>query len=371
MSTKMFGKARFLNTARCGSTSVGKVLLMGLALVALFGPALAWWCHVLIPNFEHWSWLAVGIVAMVNLGLAPAAGLRVAIYVRVSTEDQAKQGFSLDAQITRARQYCEQWGHTVADVYVDDGYSGRKERRPAYQRMLAEHDTWDAILVLKIDRIHRQSRNFMGMIDFLGKNNKQFISVMEHLDTSTPMGRFVMNIIQLIAELESDQIGDRTRIANQERRRQNKCWEKKCKFGYERVDFPAAKKGQTIQNLVPSKDAPLVIEVFKSYAEGLSSSDIGAWLTAKVNGSGETFDWRRIQSMLTYEAYLGIRMAPNTADTHNHEAIVPIELYLKANERLARTNKSVRSDKMPAAWLAARAAAIEAVRKGEEYHVEF
>ncbi|MFQ6060416.1 MAG: recombinase family protein, partial [Thermoplasmata archaeon] len=82
---------------------------------------------------------------------------RVAIYARVSTEDQAKEGYSLDAQIDRLRAYCQAKGWEISGEYVDDGHSGRDTRRPAYQRMLEERDNWDTILVIKMDRIHRNS----------------------------------------------------------------------------------------------------------------------------------------------------------------------------------------------------------------------
>ncbi|MCK4443603.1 MAG: recombinase family protein, partial [Thermoplasmata archaeon] len=134
---------------------------------------------------------------------------RVAIYSRVSTEDQAKEGFSLDAQKDRLRAYCQAKGWETAGEYVDDGHSGRDIRRPAYQRMLEEKDNWDTLLVIKMDRIHRNSKNFMEMMDDLKKWGKEFSSMQESLDTSTAMGRFVMDIIQRIAQLESEQIGER------------------------------------------------------------------------------------------------------------------------------------------------------------------
>src|SRR6059058_6283552 len=138
--------------------------------------------------------------------------VRVAVYTRVSTEDQAKEGFSLSAQKERLEGYCLARGWEVAALYVDDGHSGRNTRRPAYQRMIEERDRWDAILVIKMDRIHRNARNFMEMMDNLGEWGKNFVSATESLDTSTAMGRFVMDIIQRIAQLESEQIGERVKM---------------------------------------------------------------------------------------------------------------------------------------------------------------
>jgi site-specific DNA recombinase len=136
--------------------------------------------------------------------------VRVALYARVSTDDQAKEGFSLQAQKDRLEAYCEAQGWEVAGYYIDDGHSGRSARRPAYQRMIEERDQWDTILVMKMDRIHRNSKNFMIMMEKLEHWGKRFASMQESLDTSTAVGRFVVDIIQRIAQLESEQIGERT-----------------------------------------------------------------------------------------------------------------------------------------------------------------
>ncbi|HEC81132.1 MAG TPA: recombinase family protein, partial [Thermoplasmatales archaeon] len=147
--------------------------------------------------------------------------IKVAIYTRVSTEDQAKEGFSLNAQLDKLRSYCKARDWVIADEYVDDGYSGRTTKRPAYQRMMEEMDKWDILLVIKMDRIHRNSKNVMLMMEQLKKEGKEFVSMMESLDTSTAMGRFVMDIIQRIAQLESEQIGERVYIGMEQKAKTN------------------------------------------------------------------------------------------------------------------------------------------------------
>ena len=83
--------------------------------------------------------------------------------------------------------------------------------------MMAEMDEWDLILVLKMDRIHRNTRNFILMMDELAKRKKEFRSATEELDTTTAMGRFVVTMIQNIAQLESEQIGERTKLGMKEK----------------------------------------------------------------------------------------------------------------------------------------------------------
>ena len=142
---------------------------------------------------------------------------RAALYVRVSTDEQAAEGYSLDAQKSILEDHCLAEGLDIAGVYEDDGYSGRNTNRPAYRRMMDEIDSWDVLVVLKMDRIHRNSRNFMSMMDELERNKKEFVSCYEALDTSNALGRFVVDMIQRMAQLESEQIGERTKMGMREK----------------------------------------------------------------------------------------------------------------------------------------------------------
>lgn len=143
--------------------------------------------------------------------------MRAALYLRVSTEEQAAEGYSLDAQRMILEDYCIAEGWEATKVYEDDGYSGRNTKRPSYRRMMEEMDEWDLILVIKMDRIHRNSRNFMNMMESLERNGKMFVSSSESLDTTNAMGRFVVDMIQRIAQLESEQIGERTQMGMREK----------------------------------------------------------------------------------------------------------------------------------------------------------
>ncbi len=134
-------------------------------------------------------------------------GFRAAIYSRVSTEDQAREGFSIAAQQKRLTAYCKARGWQITGEFVDDGFSGRNIDRPGYQSMMKGKKDWDVLVVLKMDRIHRNSRNFNQMMDELKESGKEFNSMQESFDTTTAIGRFVMDIIQRIAQLESEQIG--------------------------------------------------------------------------------------------------------------------------------------------------------------------
>ena len=145
--------------------------------------------------------------------------MKAALYIRVSTEEQAIEGYSLDAQEKKLLAYCQDVADDVEvyDIYRDDGYSGRNTNRPGYRKMMEDIDEWDILVVLKMDRIHRNFRNFILMMDDLNRKHKDFRSATEEFDTTTAMGRFVINIIQGIAQLESEQNGERTRFVMEEK----------------------------------------------------------------------------------------------------------------------------------------------------------
>ncbi len=143
---------------------------------------------------------------------AAAQEPRVAGYIRVSTEDQAREGFSLEAQSARLLKYCEAKGWSLIGIYRDET-SGRATTRPDYRRMMSNMDAWDILLVVKQDRIHRNVRNFYEMVDELRAHGKQFASVEESIDTTTATGWAFIGILAIWAQLESDQISERVRKA--------------------------------------------------------------------------------------------------------------------------------------------------------------
>ena len=198
---------------------------------------------------------------------------RVAIYTRVSTEDQAKEGFSLDAQRERLEAYCKARGWTIAKTYVDDGHSGRDTKRPAYQRMIEERGEWDTLLVIKMDRIHRNSRNFMEMMENLQGWGRNFVSATESFDTSTAMGRFVMDIIQRIAQLESEQIGERVYMGMSQKARTGP--------GLLGFSIPLGFEVQEGRLTVNPAEAKLVREIFDRCLAGETTEQIAEALNAR------------------------------------------------------------------------------------------
>jgi site-specific DNA recombinase len=254
--------------------------------------------------------------------------VRVAIYTRVSTEDQAKEGFSLEAQRERLEAYCLARDWSVAEHYVDEGHSGRNVRRPAYQRMMEERDRWDVLLVIKMDRIHRNSRNFMEMMESLGESGKDFVSASESLDTSTAMGRFVMDIIQRIAQLESEQIGERVYMGMSQ----------KAKVGPGILGFHSPLgydfvEGKLVRN---EPEAEIVGEIFELCVDGLTLEEIAAHLNEQGRRTKRDTAWTsvKVYRILHNPVYAGFLRWDGFLRKADHEPVVTIELFNEAQERL-------------------------------------
>ena len=144
--------------------------------------------------------------------------MRCAIYARVSTLDQ-----HVENQLTELRQYAERRGWTAVE-YVDEGVSGAKERRPALDEMLkaAKRRRFDVVVVWRLDRLGRNLRHLLLLLDELTTLGVAFVSLNEGIDATTPAGRLQLQILGAIAEFEKGRIQERVRAGLARARAQGK-----------------------------------------------------------------------------------------------------------------------------------------------------
>ena len=137
-------------------------------------------------------------------------------YLRVSTDEQVREGVSLAAQRSRIRAYAEAKDLNLVDVLSDDGLSGKTLDRPGLREIirLCEKGEVAHVIVLKLDRLTRNTRHLLSLTEdlFLARN-VELHSVSESLDTSSPHGRFVLTLFGGLAQMEREQIAERTRSA--------------------------------------------------------------------------------------------------------------------------------------------------------------
>lgn len=149
----------------------------------------------------------------------------IAAYIRVSTQRQAIEGDSLEAQQTAIRRYVEArpseegWDVKEIEYFIHAGRSAKDQKRPQLQRLRAaiESGTINTVIVTKLDRITRSVTDFADLLDFFRHHDVDFNSVREAMDTSQAMGRAMLAIIMVFARLERETTAERTRAIMEDR----------------------------------------------------------------------------------------------------------------------------------------------------------
>lgn len=137
-------------------------------------------------------------------------------YIRVSTEGQAQDGVSLEAQRAKIQAWCELNDYTLAAVHVDAGISGKSaDNRPGLQAALQDCRKGTALIVYSLSRLARSTKDTIGISERLSKAGADLVSLSEKIDTTTAAGKMVFRMLAVLAEFERDQISERTATAMQ------------------------------------------------------------------------------------------------------------------------------------------------------------
>ena len=147
--------------------------------------------------------------------------MKVAGYVRVSTEDQAREGISLEMQQERIKALAIAKGWELVKIYSEDGYSGKNLKRPQIQELIkaSQNREIDGAVVYKIDRLTRRQRDLWYLLeDVFQKNQVALVSVTEPFDTSTAQGKAFLGMLGVFAQLWRDEIAERTQDALQQKK---------------------------------------------------------------------------------------------------------------------------------------------------------
>ena len=147
---------------------------------------------------------------------------RVIGYIRCSTEEQANEGLSLGYQRRKIEAYCELHDLELIEVLEDAGFSGKETNREAYQQLLTKIKDADisGVIVYRLDRLTRSFADLGHLLEVFKGANASIYSVMENVDASTAIGRFVIGLLGLLATLEVDVLGERTKAGMEEAKRQ-------------------------------------------------------------------------------------------------------------------------------------------------------
>lgn len=199
--------------------------------------------------------------------LSKSKKIRAAIYIRVSTLDQARDGFSLDAQEKILRKHCADKGYEIYDLYADRGISGKDiDHRPEIQRLLKDacNEKFDIVLVWKLSRFSRSMLDLASMCEKMEAHGVYLASYSEPFDSSTPLGRFMRGILGLFAQFEREIIAENVKLGLTERAEQGK---RTCSYvlGYDRYDKDSF--------IINEKEAEYMLFASRTYLERKNLSE--------------------------------------------------------------------------------------------------
>ncbi|MFC4402366.1 recombinase family protein [Gracilibacillus xinjiangensis] len=282
---------------------------------------------------------------------------RAVIYARVSTEEQASKGHSIEAQIEEIKEYAKQRNMEIVEEYIDEGVSGKNiSGRPEMKRLLRDLDsgTFKVVIVYKFDRVARRSKDAMEIADRCETENISLISCKEDFDITTPEGKMMFQIMSNFAEFERNTIIDRLKMGMNQRAKKG-LFNGGRVLGYDSVN----------KHLVVNEEESHVIRLIFDYAE----QDLGyKAIVSRINAMGyktkrgNDFSINTIKTILDNPIYIGVirynkhqdwaekrRKGKNeyhTLSNGKHEPIISPEQWEKVQQiRKKRSVKPARSNK--------------------------
>ena len=255
--------------------------------------------------------------------------IRCAIYTRKSTEEGLEQEFnSLQAQREACEAYIKSQKHEhwqlLPTEYDDGGYSGGNMERPALKRLLADvqNGLIDIIVVYKIDRLTRSLMDFSKIVEVLDKHNASFVSITQHFNTTTSMGRLTLNMLLSFAQFEREVTGERIRDKISASKKKGMWMGGKPPLGYYRKD----------KKIYPDEEkSALVRSIFEKYTELKSTTLLKDWLAEE----GYNISVGNLNCILRNKAYIGLVGHKGTWYLGEHQGIIDKSLFEQAQTVMA------------------------------------
>ena len=226
--------------------------------------------------------------------------MRCGIYVRVSTDDQRDNGYSIDSQLRMIKEYCEKNDYSIVDVYNDAGHSGKDLMRPEMQRLLADIKSKkiDKLIAIKVDRLTRNNYDGFWLLNYCEEHDVKIELILEPYDVSTANGEMIFGMNLVFGQRERKEIGARTKRAMEEMALE-KIHPSKAPYGYIR-------NKETGHLEVEPIEAQVVKEIFELCKQGKSTRSI-AIIMKDNNAYLKQGKWAsdRVYKILTNSIYIG------------------------------------------------------------------
>lgn len=257
--------------------------------------------------------------------------MKAAIYIRVSTQEQI-ENYSIQAQTEKLTALCRSKDWDVYDIFIDGGYSGSNMNRPALNEMLSKLHEIDAVVVYRLDRLSRSQRDTITLIEeYFLKNNVEFVSLSETLDTSSPFGRAMIGILSVFAQLERETIRDRMVMGKIKRVESGLplTTAKGRTFGYNVVDT------KLYINEEEAKHLQLIYDIFEEEKSITFLQKRLKELGFKVKSYSSYNKW------LMNDLYIGYVSYSDKVHVKGvHEAIISEEQFYRVQEIFSRMGKN-------------------------------
>lgn len=231
-------------------------------------------------------------------------------YVRVSTDEQARNGVSVAVQRDRIEAYCRAQGCELISVESDEGISGSVS--PARRRGLADvlsqlrRGDADGLVVLRLDRLSRSTRDVLDLVERSRREQWHLVSVSEHFDTASAAGRLVVTVLAALAEMERGVVAERTRAALAQVAREGRGRSRFTPFGWLTADGGTElAKGDRRPLVMEPGEQQLLVQMRALQGEGLGARRIAAALNSAglVNPrTGRAWSYRSVERILGSQA---------------------------------------------------------------------
>lgn len=231
--------------------------------------------------------------------------LRVGLYGRVSTEEQALRGFSIEAQVDALKEYAKKNNMKIVNIYLDEGISGAKPplKRPALKRLLddVESGKIDMILFTKLDRWFRSVKEYFKVQDVLDNNKVEWKAIQEDYDTTTANGQMAITIFLAVAQNERDRTAERIKVVLDHKRSN-----KEACFGGRATPFGYMKEKDKDGKSRLVKDPETQQSVQEFWDILLKSNNLNKAIRHMVNEYGIHKDWKSWKRMTQSDFYCGV-----------------------------------------------------------------
>lgn len=242
---------------------------------------------------------------------ATIAVKRVAIYARVSTTEQAEEGYSIDEQERLLTEWCNRNGYIVHEVYADRGISGKSiKNRPALVQLLddAKNKKFDVVLVWKTNRLARNILDLLKIVEVFEHSYISFRSYTESLETETSSGKLQFHMMAAIAEFERNTISENVKMGMLARAREGK-WNGGRVLGYDLEDVSnQGEKRKHTRLVINEKEAKTVRRIFELYIAGNGYKAIANRVNKEghLGKRGKPFSISTVKTILENPIYVGM-----------------------------------------------------------------